>query len=298
MRARSLLRLICTGLLITAMGAATVRAYAPEPAQHVSSYNWGSAEHRSGGFSGLELGPDGRAFTVISDRGDILTGMLERVRGRISDVSISGKTRLSDAKGHPVKRGLSDAEGLALRPDGRLFVSFEGVHRVWAYVTLKAAAWLPRSKAIKSLQGNSGLEALAIDAHNRLYAIPERSGKLTRPFPVWRYDGKSWREAFTISRSEGFLPVGADFGPDGHFYVLEREFSGLAFRSRVRRFELKADQIVAQDTLFQSAYLEHGNLEGLAVWRDAEGAIRLTMISDNNFKSFQRTEFVEYRVAQ
>lgn len=298
MRARSFLRLIFTTLLIAAMGAAAVRAYAPGPAQHVSSYNWGSAAHRSGGFSGLELGPDGRAFTVISDRGDILTGTLERVRGRISDVSISGKTRLSDAKGHPVRRGLSDAEGLALRSDGRLFVSFEGVHRVWAYVTLKTAAWLPRSKAIKSLQGNSGLEALAIDARNRLYAIPERSGKLTRPFPVWRYNGKNWREAFTISRSEGFLPVGADFGPDGHFYVLEREFSGLAFRSRVRRFELKADQIMAEDTLFQSAYLEHGNLEGLAVWRDAEGAIRLTMISDNNFKIFQRTEFVEYRVAQ
>lgn len=293
---RTFLRLIFTGLLITTMGAAAGRAYAPGPAQHMSSYKWGTVAHESGGFSGLELGPGGQKFTVISDRGDILTGTLRRTKGLISGVSIGSKTRLPDTKGLPLKRGQNDAEGLALRPDGRLYVSFEGAHRVWAYVTLKAAAWLPRSKSIKSLQGNSGLEALAIDARNRLYAIPERSGKITRPFPVWRYDGKNWREAFTISRTEGFLPVGADFGPDGRFYVLERQFSGLAFRSRVRRFELKNDRIVGQDTLFQSAYLEHGNLEGLAVWRDTDGAIRLTMIADNNFKSFQRTEFVEYRV--
>jgi hypothetical protein len=41
----------------------------------------------------------------------------------------------------------------------------------------------------------------------------------------------------------------------------------------------------------------HGNLEGLAVWQDALGTIRLTMLSDDNFNSFQRSEFVEYRVA-
>jgi hypothetical protein len=41
----------------------------------------------------------------------------------------------------------------------------------------------------------------------------------------------------------------------------------------------------------------HDNLEGIAVWRDAEGFIRLTMISDDNGRApFQRTEFVEYRV--
>jgi hypothetical protein len=38
----------------------------------------------------------------------------------------------------------------------------------------------------------------------------------------------------------------------------------------------------------------HDNLEGLAVWRDELDRIRLTMISDDNFRLVQRTEIVEY----
>ena len=41
----------------------------------------------------------------------------------------------------------------------------------------------------------------------------------------------------------------------------------------------------------------HGNLEGLAVWQDSHGALRLTMISDDNFQFFQRTEWVDYKLA-
>jgi hypothetical protein len=48
--------------------------------------------------------------------------------------------------------------------------------------------------------------------------------------------------------------------------------------------------------LLETATGTYDNLEGLAVWRDDAGAIRLTMISDDNFKSFQVTQFVEYRV--
>ncbi len=37
------------------------------------------------------------------------------------------------------------------------------------------------------------------------------------------------------------------------------------------------------ETLFDSTTGTYDNLEGLSVWRDAGGAIRLTMISDDNF---------------
>jgi hypothetical protein len=50
--------------------------------------------------------------------------------------------------------------------------------------------------------------------------------------------------------------------------------------------------------LLRSAAGTHDNLEGLAVWRDVGGHIRLTMISDDNFRFFQKTEFVEYVVAE
>ena len=66
----------------------------------------------------------------------------------------------------------------------------------------------------------------------------------------------------------------------------------------MRRFTLKDDRIVQDDTLLTTHTLRHDNLEGLSVWRDAEGDIRLTMISDDNFQPIQRTEFVEYRVPE
>ena len=160
------------------------------------------------------------------------------------------------------------------------------------------ASILPRAEAFKRLQTNSSVEALAIDARGRLYTLPERSGELTRPFPVWRYDKGRWSQPFEIPRRGGFLAVGADIGPDGRFYLLEREFTGVGFRSRVRRFDMSEDALSAETTLFESHLLRHDNLEGLAVWRDEGGAIRLTMISDDNFNFFQRTQLVEYTVPE
>jgi hypothetical protein len=48
--------------------------------------------------------------------------------------------------------------------------------------------------------------------------------------------------------------------------------------------------------IFTSAVGQHDNLEGLSVWRDAKGTIRLTMIADDNFYFFQTTEIVEYGI--
>ncbi len=147
------------------------------------------------------------------------------------------------------------------------------------------------------MQNNSSLETLAIDAEGALYTLPERSGKLSRPFPVYRYRGGTWDQPFSIPRRPPYLPVGGDFGPDGKFYLLERHLNGIfGFQSRVRRFDLGPDQVTGEKILLETKTGTHDNLEGIAVWQDAEGFTRITMISDDNFKSFQRTEFVEYRL--
>jgi hypothetical protein len=88
------------------------------------------------------------------------------------------------------------------------------------------------------------------------------------------------------------LIVGADIFED-RLYVLERDFMGIGFRSRVRAFDLNGENEV---TLIDSQILTHDNLEGISVWRDSPETLRITMLSDNNFRSLQRTEFVEYRI--
>lgn len=183
-----------------------------------------------------------------------------------------------------------------VRDDGRIFISFEGQHRVWTYRDIASeAAWLPRHADFKSMQANSSLEALAIGPDGALYTIPERSGRLSLAFPVYRYKGGVWTNAFTLPRRGKFLVVGADFGPDGNLYLLERYFTGLfGFQTRVRRFRLSGSKITGEEIILSTTTGRHDNLEGLTVWRDSVGNLRLTMISDDNFKSFQRIELVEY----
>lgn len=274
-------------------------AGSPGVAEHVGSYEWEQSGPGFGGFSGLELGDDGAAFTAISDRGGIVEGRLIRTDGTITSVEAGPVKDLKGPDNEALGLFRHDAEGLARAPDGTLFISFEGRHRVWRYDDPQGAATeLPQHPDFAGLQLNSSLEALAIDPDGSLYTMPERSGRLSRPFPVYRFAGGAWTRAFDMPRRDEFLPVGADFGPDGRLYVLERDFTGVfGFRTRIRSFVVTATGLGDERTVLSTRVGTHDNLEGLSVWRDDTGAIRLTMISDDNFRPFQVTEFVEYRLA-
>lgn len=274
-------------------------AYADPAVRLVDRFIWGIDAAWAGGFSGLEMGPQGRVFTLISDRGQIVRGQVTRANGRISAVELDNSQILNDPNGKPVVDEYSDAEGLAVNSAGDIFVSFEHIPRVWAYRAGQSQAQeLPHAAAFDTFPENSSLEALAIDAQDRLYTMPERSGGKQIPFPVYRLDGSTWTRAFDIHRRGAFLPVGADFGPDGRFYLLERSVTPIGFRSRVRRFDVTPQGAINEQVLFDSYPVQHDNLEGISVWRDHAGNIRLTMISDDNFLFFQRTEWVEYVVQE
>lgn len=248
---------------------------------------------RFGGFSGLELSEDGRSAVAVGDRGSLLRFVLDRdAAGDIVGASDLRLTRLRTIAGDPLPGHLTDAEGLVETADGRLFLSFENKARVAEYdATGRGVRTLPGHPDFARLQGNSGLEALAMDRQGALLAIPERSGALDRPYPIYRWDGQSWDIAGAIPRQPPHLVTGADIGPDGRLYVLERQFTGLVFRSRVRRF---APDGSGGETLIDLGGLGAGNLEGIAVWRDSAGRLRITMIADDNFSPLQTSHIVEY----
>ena len=297
MRARSVVALIASAAALAGLASS---AGTSSRAEYLGSYRWTEAAAGFGGFSGLELAADGQDFWTISDDGIIARGRLTRdaPSGPITGVSRYESHLLKTSTGEDVKDIYNDAEGLAVADDGTIFVSFEGYHRIAQYDEMTSAAIrIPRPKEFNELQNNSSLETLAIDAEGTLYTLPERSGKLSRPFPVFRYRGGTWDQPFSIPRRPPYLPVGGDFGPDGKFYLLERHMSGIfGFQSRVRRFDLGPDGVSGEETLLESKTGTHDNLEGIAIWRDTAGFTRITMISDDNFKSFQRTELVEYRL--
>jgi hypothetical protein len=296
---RTVLALIAgAGVLAVAAGL-PLAATAPGPAIFLGSHTWQMEDPNFGGLSGLEIAADGSAFLALTDRGSTVSGRLLRGSGgAVAGVEAEVLTAVRGLKGEPVTRRLADPEGLAMAPDGRFFVSFEGIHRVWAYAAPGAVAeTLPQHPDFARLQRNSGLEALAIDAEGRLYAVPERSGRLDRPFPVYRLSSDGWDIPFRLPRDGGYLPVGADFGPDGQLYLLERNFRGpLGFFARISRFDLTGDRPGPRQILMESRAPFQNNFEGIAVWRDATGDIRITLISDDNFTGFLSTEFADYRL--
>lgn len=265
----------------------------------VGTLAWTSDDPRHGGFSGLEVSADGARFIAISDRGWIVSGMFRRENGTLRAIETGGILRLRDPRGDPLEHWHEDAEGLAQAPDGTLYVSFEGEDRVWRYAYLRAPAEpLPLPRDFNAFQNNAALEALAIGPDGALYTLPERSGAISRPFPVYRFADGVWDRPFSLPRRGDHLPVGADFGPDGRLYLLERHYAGLlGFSSRVRRFTLGPEGPVDEETLFTTSVGQFGNLEGLSVWRDQDGAIRLTMVTDDNYRTLQRSQIVEFRVS-
>ena len=253
-----------------------------------------------GGFSGLEVSADGARFWAVNDNALIVTGRFVRDNVGITALEVDPIEALKYDSDRPIwaDREGNDAEGLAMLPDGRYLVSFEGRHRISLFGPDRRASDVPGAPDFDRFEVNGGLEALAVDDQGWIYALPERSGQVNRPFPVYRGRDGVWDTPFSLDRSAGFLPVGADFGPDGAFYLLERAFPGYGFKSRVRRIVFDETTILSDEVLFVSKTGAFDNLEGLSAWRDGQGNIRLTLLSDDNYKWFQQTQFVEILIAE
>lgn len=267
----------------------------------VSRTVWSMDDPGFGGWSGLEVSEDGQTFTAVADRGWITEGrFLRSGAGRIADVRAAPPRRLDDTDKGFFGRETRDAEGLARSTAGRVFVSFEAVRRIVSYPDASGHApeVLPIYRDFIGMRPNMSLEALAIDEDGALYTLPETS-RGHRSISVYRFDEGGWTTFATLPRSQRhFSQVGADIGPDGRFYLLERRFSPrIGFATRVRRFDIDDNGFSRETVLLETRLGTHDNLEGLAVWRDRAGRIRLTMVSDDNLGRWQDTEFVEYLVA-
>lgn len=283
MRRRAVLALIA---------GAAVPALAWHSGTGAQSFRWQHDHPRFGGISALHLWPDGARYLALTDRGWFIEGHLARgTNGAIVAAHVTRMDALKGPEGRALKPRETDSEGLAVARDGTVFVSFEGPGggRVWRYARIDGpAADLPRPEAFRKMALNGSLEALAIDARGRLFTLPEEASD--GQFPVLRYDG-AWRKVGAVPQRGGFLPVSADFGPSGQFFLLERRFVfPLGFASRLSVIAPGAWQ--EPRTLWQSSLGQFDNLEGLSLTR-ANGQLRATMVSDDNFLRLQRTELVE-----
>jgi hypothetical protein len=262
-----------------------------------ATVTWREPDTGFGGFSGLAVLDGGRRFVAVSDRGQWATGSFERHGGRLVGARLDGIGPLHEISGRPLSgEDDTNAEGLAIDSRGRAWVSFEAFHRIRRFDSIDGPAGNVRGHPdFPSLQKNSALEALAIGPDDTLYAIPERSGALDRPFPVYRLRDGHWDTRLRVRRDGPYLVVDADIGPDGRLYVLERDFGWVAgFATRVRRFDIGPDRLGGEVTLLETPFGALDNMEGISVWQDRDGRTRVTLISDDNFFPLQKTMFAEY----
>lgn len=257
---------------------------------------WTHSSPNFGGFSGVHVAENGLDFWALSDRGTLWQGrFLRGTDDRITGIDVAQIHVLKDTDAAPLPLRRADAEGIAMGRDGTIFIAFEGgtQARVAAYATASGAARdLPLHSDFRTFPANQSLEALAIDPGGRLHTLPEAPQEGS--FAVFRLDGGEWSVIGHVPQRGNFMVVGADFGPDGNFYLLEREFRHAFFSTRISR--IRPGNWAYPQILLQTQRGQFDNHEGLSVTRTPDGRIRATLISDDNFKWFQRTEILEFHL--
>jgi hypothetical protein len=283
--------------LIAALLACPVLA--DDRAVPVGRFHWVSSDPNFGGVSAIDTDQTGTTFRVVTDYGFTATGQLRRdASGAVTGVEAEALHLLLGDAGEHLARHVRDSEGLATGPGTSYLVSFEGPHQLSFY----EADGLPGrilsyDLRLPALADNNGPEALALAPDGGVYLIAEGPANTPSQHPVHILRDGAWSVPFSLRRTGYWRPVGADFGPDGKLYVLFRDVWGLVgFRSRIVRLSLSGDLITAEQTLLETRAGDFGNLEGIAVWRDEAGAIRITTVADDNRLPFLSTEIVEFRV--
>jgi hypothetical protein len=280
--------------LTLALWPTLVSAGSLEP---IGSYAWETEQVI--GVSGIEVSQDGDGFVAVGDKGWWIEGRFLRRGEVITGVDLQRIEPIIGQDGFPVSArrvgDMSDAEGLALAPDGTAYVSFERWAHVWRFDhVFGTAQWIKDHPTFYDHADNWQLEAIAISPDGTVYVFSEKP--LIDGFPIYRLgDDGLWVIDGYLPEEDVFAIVGADFAPDGSLYILERKLVvGLWWQNRVRRVRLDGSEDVV---LWTGERGEYGNLEGISVWQDENG-LRLTLVSDNNGGENVPTEFVEFRLVE
>lgn len=263
-----------------------------------------------GGFSGLLIDPKSHRLVAITDNGAVMEALLTQdSAGTLTGLVEADIAPLTDADGDPLtsKRN-ADAEALARHPEGGLLVAFEHRHRLWRYAHPGApatGAMPPRELPLAPR--NDGIEALALLADGRLFALTE--GFRTNFGVVgWIGTGNDWTR-FTYETHGRYSPTGATTLPGGDILVVERHYSLVAGTSihlaRLGRGAVERPGLVpgtrmrGQTVAELRAPLTVDNMEAVAAVKGPRGETLVYLLSDDNFdRDDQRTLLMQFELLE
>ena len=266
-----------------------------------------------GAISAIRFRPDQRHFVSVLDTGHWLTGAIERDdKGRLKGVTEARIMPMIDRYGGTdAGKGAMDAEGLALRGD-HVLVSYEQYHRVDAYPdpgfeTSSPDDTIPILIPRRQLRANRSLEALMIAPQSSPLAgaaviVAEDSLNDEGNMLAAILDGPL-QGRFTVRHYDGFDVSDGVFLPDGDLLLLERRFGlahGLGMRiRRIAGADIKSDALVDGTVIFEASTREQiDNMEGIDVFRAADGTLHLILVSDDNHSILQRSLMLEFRLRE
>jgi len=278
--------------------------------------NFGSLEFRGGlvltssykafgGISALHLRPDGERFVALSDRALWLRGRIVYKGTQPVGIAEAEVAPVLDEKLKPAPKW--DTESMAM-DDGRLYVGLERIHSILCFDygkkgVLAGGSHIPVPPEMKDLPNNQSLEALVyvpkqFRLKGALIAFSERGLTEDGNFKSFLIGGPT-PGMFSVKRSEGYDISDAALLPCGDVLILERQYTlerGVSMRLRRLQLDSIKPGALLDGPVIMEADGRHeiDNMEALSVHRARSGEILLTLLSDNNLSSLQRTVFLQF----
>ena len=248
--------------------------------------------NRFGGLSDLKIDPQGD-LTAETDEGALLRAhIVLDGQGRLQRLDHATLAALTGATGAPLNgKAESDAEGVAVWPNGDLMVSFERHHRIWLY-PFKGGPPQNLPMPHVHMPNNEGMEGLTLATSQcpDAYWVGIEAGS------IWlcRLTTECRQWTGLPSPPLGFRLTGLSETPAGDLVVLHHSFNPFNNRSQVLATIVaipSGPRVLAhaKAQLDLEPPLTVDNFEGVAAVRSPGGGLRLYLISDDNFSDKQRT---------
>ncbi|MCA0031223.1 esterase-like activity of phytase family protein [Mesorhizobium sp. B263B2A] len=283
------------------------------PLEFVGGLEMTSPTRDFGALSAFRFVKAGGDFIGVADTGFWFFGTVVRdADKRPSGIQNFRMQQMVDENGQPIdEKWMVDAEGLDVK-DGIATVGFERNHRVAQFKIDPSDMKAPFKQLdflipAWELRQNRGFETVThANANGQheggLVVVSEKSLDKSGNIYAAIIEGPH-KGVFTVKRNGDFDITDGAFLPDGDLLLLERSFSmagGLKMRLRRIYGESVEKGAVADGPVLLEADMGYqiDNMEGLDVWPRDDGALMVSLVSDDNHSILQRNLYLEFILHQ
>lgn len=283
------------------------------PLDFVGGLEMTSRSRDFGALSSFRFRSPGRDFIGVADTGFWFFGTLLHDAGhRPSAIENFSMQPMVDRTGRPISEKWEvDAEGLWVSGDVAT-VGFERNHRI-AQFSIEPGGMKAPFRQLDflvprhELRQNRGFETVTQapaggPLEGALVIVSEKSlDKAGNTFAAILSGPQ--KGVFSVRRDGDFDNTDGAFLPNGDLLLLQRSFS-MARGVRMRLKRIDGSMIRKGATADGPVILEAGmghqidNMEGLDVWRRDDGALMVSLVSDDNHSMLQRNLYLEFILAE